>query len=359
MIKTKLVFSCFIAMAQILQAHIPTQQETAIYRSHLDGVISPKCISIPEGSFVYCYNPTVEKWLEKTFNLSLLKEIERYLKPHLSIPLTKEGFSQAVATPEGDQFGEVSYSAVWVRDCCWHYYGLKTQNRREAVKLMESLLKFYSSEEQISRFLSVIKNPSIADPSLDSMAHMNVPLIRFSSKTLSHHQFENKDQEWNHLQFDSHGLFLLALSDALSSGILQPRSLTQKNYAVLALFPAFFSQTNYAQKPDAGPWEERLQYNASSAGLIASGIKRIMEVLHSNTTLEQGLKKGIEELKNKKINPDVIEIVESAMSNKNIQHLYQDGLDRVEKNLSFGGEAFSEMWTASEEMVRALSQPAV
>jgi hypothetical protein len=332
--------ACFILFGcPVIYAHIPTQLETVIYRQHLDAWASPKCLSIPEGGFVYYYHPTVGAWLEQPFTAALLKSIEDQLKPSLEIPFTKEGFTQAVARPVGDPFGEVSYSAIWVRDCCWHYYGLKIHHPENAAKLILNLLRFYSTDEQISRFLAVIEKPQIADPNLDPMAHMNVPLIRFSSQTLSHHQFENQLQEWNHLQFDSHGLFLLALSDALSSGILLPESLSQRNFALLALFPPFFTQTKYAGKGDAGPWEERLQYNASSAGLVASGIKRIWEVLHSNSILNQGLQGGIQRLKKDVASGHLIDKIESALMPENVQNLYQCGMDRVERNLRFGGEA--------------------
>ena len=319
-------------------AHIPTQTETIQYRQDLDNLILPKCLSIPEGGFVYYYHPEVGTWLEKPLNTGLLKEIQNRLKPSLEISFTEEGFTQAVARPEEDAFGQVSYSAIWVRDCCWHYYGLKIDNPTNAAKLLLNLLRFYSTDQQISRFLSVIQKPQIANPDLEPMAHMNVPLIRFSSNTLSHHQADGKDQEWNHIQFDSHGLFLLALSDALSSGIIKPEELKLENFEVLALFPAFFTQTNYAEKKDAGPWEEQLTLNASSAGLVASGIKRFMEVVHLNPALNQGLQMGIHSLR-KRLDDTAICTIESALSNSNIERLYQKGLERVEKNLKFGGEA--------------------
>jgi hypothetical protein len=337
-----LLISCLIYFSfNKIHAHIPTKQETFVYRNRLDALALsiPKCLSLPEGGFVYYYHPTVGVWLEQHLNTNLLKSIEEQLKNSLEIPFTKEGFTQAVARPEGDQFGEVSYSAIWVRDCCWHYYGLKINHPQKAANLILNLLNFYSTDQQIARFLSIIDKPELADPDFAPMAHMNVPLIRFSSKTLSHHQFEGKDQEWNHLQFDSHGLFLLALSDALSSGIVSPESLNQKNFVALALFPAFFTQTNYAQKADAGPWEEGLQYNASSAGLVASGIKRIMEVCSSNSILSQALQEGMKLLKSEVTNVNLVNTIESAMTVENIRNLYQRGLQRVEKNLSFGGEA--------------------
>ena len=336
------LISCLISFSvNEIHGHIPTKEETVAYRDCLDALalLEPTCLSLPEGGFVYYYHPVVGSWLEQPFNTDLLKSIEKQLKASLEISFTKEGFTQAVAKTEGDQFGEVSYSAIWVRDCCWHYYGLKIHHPQNAAKLILNLLNFYSTDQQIARFLSIIDKPELADPDITPMAHMNVPLIRFSSQTLSHHQFEGKDQEWNHLQFDSHGLFLLALSDALSSGIVSPENLNQKNFAVLALFPAFFTQTNYAKKADSGPWEEGLQYNASSAGLVAAGIKRIMEVFDSNSTLKQGMQDGIKLLKREVDHVNLISKIETAMTGENIQDLYQSGWKRVEKNLSFGGEA--------------------
>lgn len=319
-----------------MYAHLPTEKEAGIYRSRLEDALAdfsfPKCLSIPEGGFVYYSHPVVGSWLEQPFTAELLKQVEDTLNASLEIPFTKEGFTQAVPKVEEDHFGEVSYSAIWVRDSCWHYYALKINHPQNAAKLILSLLNFYSTDEQIARLISVIENPEMADPKLDPMAHMNVPLIRFSSKTLSHHQIGGEDQEWNHLQFDSHGLFLLALSDALSSGILDVASLSSRNFEMLALFPAFFTRTNYAEKLDSGPWEEALQWNASSAGLVAAGIKRMMEVFTADPVLNNGLHGGLSRLKTE-FN------IESAMSAENIQTLYQNGLKRVEKNLSFGGEA--------------------
>lgn len=334
-------FYLFSLAATCLQAHIPTQPETLRYREQLDALTltPPTCLSIPEGAFVYCHHPLVEGWLEKKLSARLLQDIESHLQPFLDIPFTQEGFTQAVAKPEGDAFGQVSYSAIWVRDCCWHYYGLKVHNPEGAKRLILSLLRFYASEGQIARFLSVIENPQIADPSVDPMAHMNVPLIRFSSKTLSHHSQDNQIQEWNHLQFDSHGLFLLALSDALSSGILTPEDLTQEHYTVLALFPAFFTQTQYAEKADAGPWEERLQHNASSAGLVAAGITRIMNVVHAKPALEQGMQQAIAFLTAQGAREACISKITAALSCENIDTLHRCGLERVERNLQLGGEA--------------------
>lgn len=340
-------FAASVLMAACLfachtsDAHIPTQAETIQYRKQLDQLDArslPKCLSIPEGAFVYYYHPEVKAYLEQPFTPQLLKEIEQRLRPSLEIPFTKEGFTQAVPCPEEDLFGQVSYSAIWVRDCVWHYYGLKIHHPEAAAKLLLSLLRFYSTDQQIGRFLDIIQHPEKADPELEPMAHMHVPLIRFSSTTLSHHQADGKDQEWNHIQFDSHGLFLLALSDALSAGILPEEELKREHFEVLALFPAFFTQTNYAEKKDAGPWEEALTLNASSAGLVASGLKRIREVIEASPYLTESIEKAIERLRQCN-HRDLSDTIASAFSRENVERLYSQGLARVEKNLRLGGEA--------------------
>lgn len=238
-----------------------------------------------------------------------------------------------------DAIDATGYSAVWVRDCCWHYYGLKISDRSSARRLMLNLLNFYSSDEQIHRFVTIIENPELADPASNRDAHMTVPLIRFSRKTLSHYQIDNKDQEWLHLQFDSHGLFLLALSDALSSGIIRREDLKKPYLEVLALFPAFFKETKYWQKKDGGPWEEELLNNASSVGLIASGLKRIVDVIHGDQGLSSDLENTIGYMRKKYDNRVLLQKLESSLSPQSIQKLYQEGVRRVEENLSLGGEA--------------------
>lgn len=168
---------------------------------------------------------------------------------------------------------------------------------------------------------------------------MDVPLIRFSSKTLSSWKINGKDQEWNHIQFDSHGLFLLALSDALDSKIIKKEDLQSKFFEILALFPAFFTETNYAQKKDGGPWEEELILNASSAGLVASGQKRIMKIINDNHYFKNSLEKALQVMRKKYNDNTLMSKIEKALSNKNIQHLYQEGIRQVEKNINLGGEA--------------------
>ncbi len=329
-----------LASVGSLEAFVPNEMETIVIRQRLEKLELPQnlpaCVAVPEGGFVYYYHPIVAPWLEHPMTAQRIKEIRTTLAPHLQIPLTQEGFSMASTRKEENEVDESSYSAIWVRDCVWHYFGLKTYDRTSAKQLILSLLKFYASKEQRERFVSVILDPKIADPASNPLAHMAVPLIRFSRKTLSHHQIEGKDQEWNHLQFDSHGLFLLSFSDALTSHILSPKDLQEQDFVSLSLFPAFFRATQYWKAGDAGPWEEELLCNASSAGLIASGLKRMMEVIQDEPSLKNRLRSSVEHLHG---SLPLKKKIHAALSPESIAELHQLGVERVENNLNLGGEA--------------------
>ena len=211
--KNKRIFNCagfILFIGAYLQAYAPSHEETIANRKHLEELTSPHCIAIPEGSFVYYSHPMLTPWLQNEINVEVVKDIRKQLGSYLKIPFSKEGFTVASTRWGEDEIDTTNYSAVWVRDCCWHYYGLKIIDRAGARQLMLNLLSYYSSKEQKRRFFAVIQTPEIADPASNPSAKMDVPLIRFSSKTLSHVQVDRKDQTWDHLQFDSHGLFLLA-----------------------------------------------------------------------------------------------------------------------------------------------------
>ena len=159
-----------------VDAYIPSQEETIVIRKRFEELTiphaPPQCLAIPEGGFVYYSHPLVAPWLENTLTVETIQEIRATLAPHLKIPLTKEGFTMASTRRGEDEVDESSYSSIWVRDCAWHYFGLKINARASAKTLMLSLLDFYSSPEQNLRFLSVIQDPRIADPSFNPKAEM-------------------------------------------------------------------------------------------------------------------------------------------------------------------------------------------
>lgn len=319
-----ILFVLFLSACGTLFATLPSESETKENRARVEALIAkdgyalPACISVPEGGFVYAFHPDVIAWIEQPLDLDRVKGIAEKLKPSLKLTLTKEGFAPASTRYSQEAVDPTQYNAIWVRDCVWHYFALKVQNRDEARRLSLSLLRFYSTPDQVKRFQMVINDPSIADPTKKPSAAMDVPLIRFSSQTLSHYLVDGKPQEWNHLQFDSHGLFLMMIADGLTSGILSVEDLTKENFTLLALFPPFFQRTRYWEKTDAGPWEEELLWNASSAGLIAAGLQQMERVVAQN--------KGLERLR-------------GAYGQDVISQLVAMGTARVEKDLSLGGEA--------------------
>lgn len=326
-------YSILISFALVsAHAHLPTFEQTEHHRIALDSHIPPYCTALPEGGFVYFFNKELFPFLEKRLSNEALMQLKSKLKPHLQIPFSREGFAMASTRRSENETDETGYSAIWVHDACWHYFGLATDDRANAKRLILGLLRFYSTPEQKIRFLSVIADPSIADPQKNSNAHMDVPLIRFSRQSLSHHQVEGKDQVWNHLQFDSHALFLLALTDALKEGILSPRDLTQENFDLLALFPAFFARTEYWDRKDSGPWEEELMNNASTIGLIAASLRQYKEVLIADSTIKEQL------LKRARLASSAPLLVSHIMPHA-LDTLYEKGLERVKLNLSLGCEA--------------------
>ena len=317
----------FSLLASSVFAYLPSPQETSLNRSRLlqQKIGQADCTAIPEGKFVYFFHPKVLPWLQEPLNANRVQVIQESLRPHLRIPLTREGFTMASIRKREGELDTTNYSAVWVRDACWHYYGLKIDYPADAKRIMQNLLRFYVAQRK--RFINVIMHPEIASNP------MALPLIRFSKETLDHHQVRGEDQVWNHNQFDSHGLFMLALSDAVSTNILPINELTENDYISLALFPVFLTVMDYAKRKDVGPWEEVPLYNASSAGLVAAGIKRMMDVIGHQMAFAkavQTLGKEYSSLRN---------TINQAVSQSNINTLYESGMRRVEYNLSLGGEA--------------------
>ncbi len=329
----------FIMLFASLNAHVPTEENTTLARQHLQERVSPWCTIIPEGNFVYYFNPQVKPWLENRLTLQTIQSIRRELSSALTIPFSKEGFTMASTRKSEDEIDETNYSAIWVRDACWHYFGLKTDDKSRAKKLLLKLMSFYSTPGQIQRFLHVIVTPDIADPEINPNAFMDVPLIRFSRETLSHHKVDGVDQPWNHLQFDSHGLFLLVVADGVRSEIITAGDISEPCYELLSLFPAFFRETKYWQRKDAGPWEEELQNNASTIGLIAAGLKAYKKQLIDSDPIRKHIQKAVLRMKYSLDDPFAIEQINFAMNPKELEKLVQEGIAQVEYNLSLGGEA--------------------
>ena len=228
---------------------------------------------------------------------------------------------------EGDD--DTNYDAVWVRDSVWIYEGLKALGRdKEAKRVALRLWDYYSTDAQRSRMKNVIANPASA---IDAM---NCPHIRFDAKSPNLddvHVEQNGElvpQEWNHKQNDAHGMFLLALSDALGTYNLDASEVTEERAESFALLFQFFAATNYESFEESGAWEEVDAVRASSVGLVAGAHHAWHAALNNDSSFSAALNDAISKIEDKH---------SSAM--KSLEAGYQKRLAVVIDHLENGGES--------------------
>ncbi len=97
-----------------LNAHVPTEENTTLARQHLQERVSPWCTIIPEGNFVYYFNPQVKPWLENRLTLQTIQSIRRELSSALTIPFSKEGFTMASTRKSEDEIDETNYRILYL-----------------------------------------------------------------------------------------------------------------------------------------------------------------------------------------------------------------------------------------------------
>lgn len=219
-----------------------------------------------EGDIVMVGNPNFAPFIEKKLTYEGLLTLEKTLRSSLEIPITERGFVQA-ANREGD---DTNYDAIWVRDSVWVYFSMLESGQTEkARKIILALWDYYSSPDQISRFRSVIRNPSL------SMNPMMVPHIRFNGKdpNFSDVLKNGKPEEWNHRQNDAHGLFMLGVATGYEQGLLKDSDFTLARKMTLDLFVPYMSAIEYWNYPDAGAWEEISRINTSSIAMVVKALE--------------------------------------------------------------------------------------
>lgn len=225
----------------------------------------------PEGEFVVVFNPDIAQWIVQPFDKDAIREIRERLAPELKIELTPRGFARAADRDTGGKKDATHYEAIWVRDSVWIYFALRDlpERRSDARKLLLALWDYYATKPQRDRFDDVIAHPAHAADK------MKVPHIRFngSSPTLADVHVGGKPQVWNHKQNDAHGIFLVALADAVINGLIQADDLTTERFAVLMKFPAYFDAISFETFEDAGAWEEISRRNTSSIGLVTRSLQ--------------------------------------------------------------------------------------
>lgn len=235
----------------------------------------------PEGEFVVVFNPDIAQWIVQPFDKDAIREIRERLAPELKIELTPRGFARAADRDTGGKKDATHYDAIWVRDSVWIYFALQDlpEQRSDARKLLLALWNYYATKPQRDRFDDIISHPA------HTADKMKVPHIRFngSSPTLADVHVGGKPQVWNHKQNDAHGIFLVALADAVINGLIQADDLTTERFAVLMKFPAYFDAISFETFEDAGAWEEINRRNTSSIGLVTRSLQCWNSLLFTGT----------------------------------------------------------------------------
>jgi hypothetical protein len=275
-------------------------------------------VMTPEGQIVPVYSPLIVPFVVKKLGAIDLLALEDLLAESLEIKLTERGFAKAAERflPEGMN-DETNYDAVWVRDSGWIFFHFVEFGQKEkARQLILALWDYYATEDQRERFMEIFKNPKLA---LEGT--MNVPHIRFNgnSADLADVTVEGKAEHWNHRQNDAHGIFLVALAQALDLKIISKEDLSKPRLEVLNFFPRFFDIINYENYPDAGAWEEISKINTSSVAMVVRAMEDWLALLKSV------------EFKNWGIN----------WNESQVKQLIKRGYTRIDKNLQAGGESTS------------------
>jgi len=238
----------------------------------LAGGQTSRPVPTPEGVFVVAFHPRVEAWVSGRLTKHIVREIRQELAPSLEVPLTAEGYARAADRKTGGRRDETHYDTVWVRDAMWIFFALRElpDRRPDARRLLIAIWDYYATPAQVRRFDDVIADPRLAADM------MRVPHIRFDVHPHGPDDViaaDGRPQVWNHKQNDAHGLFLIALAEAVREGIVVAGDLSEARRSVLLRFPAYFNRIRFESCEDAGAWEELERRNTSSIGLVTRAME--------------------------------------------------------------------------------------
>ncbi|MCF6764791.1 glycoside hydrolase family 15 protein [Thiotrichales bacterium 19S3-7] len=254
---------------------------------------------------IYYYYDELKPFLEAPLTAEMAQSILDKFQLSFAIELNEQGFAQAAERQSNND--QSHYDAVWIRDNVWVYFYFKTFNPSKAKILIESLSQYYLNPDQLKRFECIIDQPSRASDS------MQVPHIRFNGKSDTYQdvQIDGHNQIWNHKQLDAHGLFLIALYDAINSNLIDYQSTKKDINQLVNYFFNFFNAIDFSNYEDAGAWEEIERVNTSSIALVTNAAFKWLKLKQKyNITL-----------------------------NCDLNQLAHKGLEKVKQQISFGGES--------------------
>lgn len=303
-------------------------------KNYLSKYTACRNVLTPEGEFVVVFNPEVARWITRPFDKNGIRKIRERLAPELNIELTPRGFAGAANRDTDGKKDVTHYDAVWVRDSVWIYFSLEDQPRRrsDARKLLLALWDYYATKPQRDRFDDIIAHPA------HGADKMKVPHIRFdgSSPTLADVSVGGKPEVWNHKQNDAHGIFLIALTDAVTKGLIGVDDLTADRYAVLMKFPAYFDAVKFETFEDAGAWEEINRCNTSSIGLVTRSLQLWESLLFAETPQGPAADFRREFLSR---SGEVDRYCASYWREAKITSMIKRGMKTVRRQLALGGES--------------------
>ncbi|WP_067518929.1 glycoside hydrolase family 15 protein [Endozoicomonas ascidiicola] len=326
-----LVFG-FLSIESHATSSPETKQQVENYRkvqTYLSKHPPYQSVLAAEGRFINVFNPELLPYIKAPLNAKRFRKLEKLILPHLTINLTSKGFAQAAERVAEGEKDDTNYNAIWVRDSGWIFFSMlergqvNAQEKEKARRLILALWDYYATDRQLKRMKAVIDNPKLAN-----QGTMNVLHIRFdgNSPSLDDVYVNGKPQNWNHRQNDAHGIFLMAVAEGWSKGLIKKADLTPSRLKVLSLFPAYFNAIDFATFEDAGAWEEISKVNTSSVAFVVRAMELWGSVLKANADLQNSIEQAAKKEKVK-------------WSNKLLNQLVDKGYATIKRQLTMGGES--------------------
>lgn len=287
---------------------------------------------------VLVHSRQIQGVMRPDYNPTQINQLELLLANTLAIK-TENGLVQAANRDlEEGKKDETNYDAVWVRDSLWAYLALdaKKETQETAQKVILTLLKYYSTPDQLRRFQDVIANPQLLnDPKNGAM---NAVHIRFDAKSplFLDKMKDGAPQTWNHKQNDAIGLFFDLALRAILKNQIPFEKLQPDEWKALAYFPAYFARTRFYDMEDAGSWEEIERKNASSTGLVTSGLELLRAILSSKDARVKLFVAAYSKALSQKVGNIQLS---TYTKDTELKKLIDLGYDRILKRLSLGGES--------------------
>lgn len=286
---------------------------------------------------LFVHSPTIIPLLKNQYDMASLNAIIKATQDTRKIAVTKHPwgtFVQAASFASQDMASETNYDAIWLRDSIWGYLALDSQadTQPEAHQVLLTLWDYMATPHQIDRMKAIIANPALVN---DKNGQMNVPHIRFNSASSQFDdvQENGKPQSWTHKQNDALGLFLDAtLQEVKDQKIKADVWNKDKRLDALIYLVGFLDKAQFYKMEDSGAWEEDARLNTSSIALVTSALEAmhgmITKPIGADKPFVEALQARAKELK-----------LEQFITAENLKRLVDLGYQRIDKQLTLGGES--------------------